>query len=85
MYHDSGNAIHFSIFTIQIFLSCQRIMIPKYNTVSYSQIEKQNFISANVQNNFNMHAGVYSSINWPLSTRGQNSILNGVLILKPKK
>ena len=74
MYHDSGNAIHFSIFAIQIFLSCQRIMIPKYN-----------FISANVQNNFNMHAGVYSSINWPLSTRGQNSILNGVLILKPKK
>ena len=49
---DSGNMIHFSIFTIQIFPPSQRITIPKYNTVSYSETEKQNFLSAPFKNNF---------------------------------
>ena len=31
------------------------------------------------------HSGVYSSNNWPLFTRGQNSILNWVLKLNPLK
>ena len=35
-YSDSGNAIHFSIFTIKIFPPSQTITIPKYNAVSYS-------------------------------------------------
>ena len=36
MYHDSGNLIHFSIFRMQIFPLSQKILIPKYNAVSYS-------------------------------------------------
>ena len=36
MYRDSENMIHFSIFTTQIFPSSQKIMILKYNAISYS-------------------------------------------------
>ena len=39
IYHDLGNMIHFSIFTMQIFPPGQKIMIPKYNAVSYSKTE----------------------------------------------
>ena len=35
-YRDSGNTIHFSIFTMQIFPPSQKITIPKYYAVSYS-------------------------------------------------
>ena len=35
-YRDSGNSIHFSIFTMQVFPPSQKITIPKYNAVSYS-------------------------------------------------
>ena len=48
-YRDSGNSIHFSIFLIQIFPSSQNIAIPKYNKVSYSKTEKQEFLSAAVK------------------------------------
>ena len=44
-YHDSGNLIHFPVFTMQTFPPSQKILIPKYNTVSYSKTEKQNFYS----------------------------------------
>ena len=40
MHHDSGNTIHFSIFTMQIFPPSKKITIPKYNGVSYSYTEK---------------------------------------------
>ena len=35
-YRDSGNMIHFPIFTMQIFPPSQKITILKYDTVSYS-------------------------------------------------
>ena len=43
-YHDSGNTIHFSIFTMQIFPPSQKIMIRKYNAVSYSETGKLFFL-----------------------------------------
>ena len=55
-YCDSGNTIHFSIFTMLIFPPSQKITIPKYNAVSYSETEKL-FFSAAVKNNFNMPGG----------------------------
>ena len=58
-YGDSRNMIHFSIFSIQIFPSSQKITIPKYNTVSYSETEKQNFLSAAVKNHFDMHVSCF--------------------------
>ena len=39
-YRDSGNTIHFSFFTIQVFPPTQKITIPK--KVSVSQTEEQN-------------------------------------------
>ena len=50
-----GNMTHFSFFMMQISPPSQRIIIPKYDAVSYSSTEKQNFFSAAVKNNFNMH------------------------------
>ena len=44
-YCDSINLIQFSIFKIKISPPSQKITIPKYNAVSYSQTEKQNFFS----------------------------------------
>ena len=52
MHRDLGNTIHFSIITIQIFPPGQNITIPKYNKVSYSKTEKQNFLSAAIKNKF---------------------------------
>ena len=37
---DSGNTIHFSIFTMQIFPLSQKTTIPEYNAVSQSETEK---------------------------------------------
>ena len=39
-YRDSGNTIHFLIFTMQISPPSQKIAIPKYNAVSYFEKEK---------------------------------------------
>ena len=47
----SGNVTHFSISMMQIFPPSQKIAIPKYNAVSYSET---NFFSAAVKNSFNM-------------------------------
>ena len=38
-YGDSGNTIHFSIATMQIFPLGQKITIPEYNAVSQSETE----------------------------------------------
>ena len=54
-YCDTGNSIPFPIFTMQTFLPSQKIMIPRYNTVSCFETEKQNFYSVVVKNNFNMY------------------------------
>ena len=43
-YRDSGNTIHFSIFTMQFFPSSQKITITKYNAVSYSKTDKPFFL-----------------------------------------
>ena len=52
MCRDLGNMTHFSIFTMQISPPSQKITIPKYNAVSYSETET--FFSAAIKNNFNM-------------------------------
>ena len=59
MYRDLGSTIHFSIFTMQIFRSSQKITIAKYNAVSYSETKKL-FFSAAVKNNFNRPGITYS-------------------------
>ena len=38
-YCDSGNMIHFSIFTMQVFPLSQKITIPEYNAVSQSKTD----------------------------------------------
>ena len=43
-YRDLGNTTHFSISTMQIFPPSQKITIPKYNAVSYSETEELLFL-----------------------------------------
>ena len=44
---------------MQIFGRSEKIKIPKYNKVSYSEAVRENFFSVVVKNNFNMHVSCF--------------------------
>ena len=50
-YHDLGNTIHFSIFTMHTFPPSQKITISEYNAVSQSETEKY-VVTCLRENNF---------------------------------